>query len=747
MRLRHVVIVLVLLALVVPAGIAALLLLVDLNGYKPTIEARVGRAIERDVTIAGDIRVLWSLHPKVRIDDVRVANPPWASRPELARIARLQIQVELLPLLIGRIEVPRVTVEGADLLLETGPDGAENWLPAPAPAATGRPTAARGSGSSEDGTALPAIHEIRLIGSHVEYRDGRSGRHYDLGLGRLDLAATRLDGPITLKGKGQASGVSFRIEGTVGPLQALLRSTGSAPLSLSLESSGLAVSLAGRIGPPEADGATDLVLSAQGPGLATLAPLVPADGIARRVLASAGPLSLRAQIKGPLAHPAISGIALRVVLGGIEVETSGSIADVSRLSGVALQLSAAGRRLGALAQALPGLLSPDLPVSLEVAASGDAGDLALAGLALHVGDSDLGGDLRISLTGGRPRIDGTLRSHRLDMVALRGTQAAGQGQGQDAGDGPERLFGHRPLDLGPLGRIDGSLEAHVDELVLGGPPITDVDARIDLERGKLRMAPLGGGVAGGEVRGSLELDAGGGVPRMALVARGDGIDLGALLAAFDAGLSAEAPAALDIDLEGAGRSPADIAGALEGKALLRLGAGRVRVDLLDRLPGEATAVAAALLGGDRRGWVAFDCGVADLTVTGGVARVDRLFVQNDRSTITGTGSVDLGRERPDVTITAMPRLKGVTLGLPVHIGGTLGKPHVEVEAQAALKGLGGAVAGLAGRGQAGSGAGADGCEAASSGAAPGAADASPSPTRGGRALDLLGRQLEGLLGR
>ncbi len=744
MRPRNVVILLLLLALAIPIGIAGLLLFVDLDAYKPTIEAKVEQALDRKVAIVGDIRVLWSLHPTLRIDDVRVANPAWASRPELVRIARLQVQISALPLLAGRVEVQRVTVEGADLQLETGPGGERNWLSAPeakgASQATPRPSPA--ASAAQGDKRLPVVREVRLIGSHVTYRDDRSGHHYDLTVGRLSLSETRPDGPIRLKGKGQVEGLDVGIGGTVGPLQALLRSSGPAPVSLSLETAGLTVSLDGQLGPAGADG-TDLVVSAQGPGLAALERLVSPDSVAQRLLAGTGPLSLRAEITGQLGHPAVSGISARALMGGVELKASGSVADAASLRGIALQLSAEGQP-GSLAAALPGLLSADLPLSAQVAAQGDARRLRLTGLALHVGDSDLAGELTIATDGGRPRIDGTLQSHRLDLEALRGVKSVGQGpvrQEKGSGGGKGRVFSDKVLDLGALRALDGTIKAHVDELRLGGMAIANLDATADLERGALKVAPLAAEVAGGKVGGSLGLDADDGTPRVDLAMKGQGLDLGMLLAALAPQLPAEGRAALDVDLHGAGRSPAEIAGTLAGRADLAIGAGRVRVDLLQRLPGQASVVTKALLGDTGQGWVRYACGVADLKAAQGVAHIDRLVVQGEKSTLSGSGEVDLGKERPDVTIVGTSTIKGVALGVPVHIGGTLEDPKVELSSQSVVEGLKGIIGGLAGGGGAGEGS----CAAAASAPAQGATDPAARPED--RAIQELGRQLKGLLGR
>ena len=71
-------------------------------------------------------------------NDVVFANPPGASRPELARAAVVRGGVATWPLLVSRrVVADGIEIEGLDLLLETLPDGRGNWQLAEAGASAG----------------------------------------------------------------------------------------------------------------------------------------------------------------------------------------------------------------------------------------------------------------------------------------------------------------------------------------------------------------------------------------------------------------------------------------------------------------------------------------------------------------------------------------------------------------------------------------------------------------------------------
>jgi len=110
------------------AALAALLVValyvalatIEVAAYRGQIEALVSRSLDREVKISGAIELDRSLRPRFIVEQVSVANPPWASRPLFASIARLELQVALLPLLERRLEIVELRVVGADIQLERG---------------------------------------------------------------------------------------------------------------------------------------------------------------------------------------------------------------------------------------------------------------------------------------------------------------------------------------------------------------------------------------------------------------------------------------------------------------------------------------------------------------------------------------------------------------------------------------------------------------------------------------------------
>ena len=116
----------------IACGVLALALTVfvlsfDLNQYRRPLEAAASKALGRAVTFGGPLTLATSLSPTIAAEQVRIANPAWASRPHLAEAARAEIQIDLLPLLRDQLVVRKIGLDGIDLLLESTADGTNNW--------------------------------------------------------------------------------------------------------------------------------------------------------------------------------------------------------------------------------------------------------------------------------------------------------------------------------------------------------------------------------------------------------------------------------------------------------------------------------------------------------------------------------------------------------------------------------------------------------------------------------------------
>jgi AsmA protein len=107
----------------------ALFLAFGLHLLRGPITRAVTEATGRELVIDGELRAMWSwFHPRFRVEQISFANPDWASEDYLFRADAVEAELRLLPLLRGRVVVPEVHLEGAEVNLERDEEGRRNWI-------------------------------------------------------------------------------------------------------------------------------------------------------------------------------------------------------------------------------------------------------------------------------------------------------------------------------------------------------------------------------------------------------------------------------------------------------------------------------------------------------------------------------------------------------------------------------------------------------------------------------------------
>ena len=116
-----------LLAVVVVGGV--LFLFFGLNTLRGPIARAVQKATGRELVIEGDIRPAWDwVHPSFRAGKVTFGNPDWAKRKYLLQAESVELTVSVLPLLAGRVVLPRVNLVRPQVDLEEDAQGRKSWI-------------------------------------------------------------------------------------------------------------------------------------------------------------------------------------------------------------------------------------------------------------------------------------------------------------------------------------------------------------------------------------------------------------------------------------------------------------------------------------------------------------------------------------------------------------------------------------------------------------------------------------------
>ena len=107
----------------------ALLFTFGLSTLRGPISRAVSDATGRELTIEGDLRPVWTwLHPRIRAEGVRFDNAKWGKADYLLNAEAVEASISLFPLLAGRVVLPEVHLQGAEVSLEQDSEGRKNWV-------------------------------------------------------------------------------------------------------------------------------------------------------------------------------------------------------------------------------------------------------------------------------------------------------------------------------------------------------------------------------------------------------------------------------------------------------------------------------------------------------------------------------------------------------------------------------------------------------------------------------------------
>ena len=215
------------------AAVVLIPLLVDVNQYKPQIEAQVEKATGRPLKIGGDMAL--SVFPwiGVALSDLQLGSPAGFADQDFLTVGRFEAQVRLLPLISREVEVKRIVIESPALALIKTKNGKSNWeFPADGDT-TGTPQekapAPKPSSPGAD-TPLAALtaEEIAIRNGRLTYIDEASGAKQEIADLNLVLKDVSLDRPLQIDFSTRFNGQPVTLAGTIGPV-------GNPPASQTLE--------------------------------------------------------------------------------------------------------------------------------------------------------------------------------------------------------------------------------------------------------------------------------------------------------------------------------------------------------------------------------------------------------------------------------------------------------------------------------------------------------------------------------
>jgi uncharacterized protein involved in outer membrane biogenesis len=355
--------------------------------------------------------------------------------------------------------------------------------------------------------------------------------------------------------------------------------------------------------------------------------------------------------------------------GATKAHARGTLLDPLRLRDFDLKLALSGKDLADLYPLIGIAMPPSPPYALDGRltrdAKGDRTTWHYDGFSGTVGDSDLSGSASVTTGGARPYLRANLVSKKLDFDDLAGFVGAAPQAGGKESTNPElaaqaarqrasaKLLPDTPYQLDKLRAMDADVRWKAHRIDAPKLPLDDMDAHLLLENGLLQLKPLNFGVAGGDIRSDIRMDARESPIRTRADIAARGLNLAPLLPDVKLAQDAIGKVGGDIALSGSGNSIAKMLGSSNGDAALGMGRGQVS-NLLMEYAGLDIAEALKFLGrGDRK--IPIRGAVGDFAVKDGVMTARALAFDTTDTIIVGEGTISLRDETLQLKLRPRPK--------------------------------------------------------------------------------------------
>ncbi|MDG2525447.1 AsmA family protein [Stenotrophomonas sp. HITSZ_GD] len=400
------------------------------------------------------------------------------------------------------------------------------------------------------------------------------------------------------------------------------------------------------------------------------------------------PFTLRGSTASPLElsqteHP--FRIDLRGSAGATKAHVRGTLTNPFQFRVFDLQMALSGEDMEDLYPLL-GLAIPSTPpYQLDGRLQRDNDVWRYLDFKGKAGDSDLAGDVEVDTAPERPLLHAELVSKRLDFDDLAGfvgappkTDAGETANAEQRAEAAKikasgKVLPSKPYDLSKLRAMDAEVHWRAHRINAPSLPLDDMDATLSLHDGLLELHPLNFGVAGGDIRSTIRMDAR--KPQIAtrLQAQIRGLHLGQLFPDVKLAQQAEGAIGGDVQLSGTGNSIAQMLGSSDGTLGVAMGRGHIGNLIMELAGLDVTESLKFLLTKDKQ--IPLRCAFADFGVRDGLMTSRALAVDTTDTIIIGEGTVNLKDEKLDLLLKPRPKDRSIlTFRSPLRIGGTFADP-------------------------------------------------------------------------
>lgn len=403
-------------------------------------------------------------------------------------------------------------------------------------------------------------------------------------------------------------------------------------------------------------------------------------------------------------------IDVRAAAGPTRAHATGTLLDPLRLRDFDLQLALSGANMDDLYPLIGVALPPTPPYALKGRLTRRVDSPVRStwrydGFSGKVGDSDLSGFAHVSAGGKtKPYLKADLRSRRMDLDDLGGFIGLAPKSGRGEITNPElaakasaqaasaRLLPDDPWNLSKLRAMDADVRLRAARIETRRLPVDDMEAALALKDGVLVLDPLKFGVADGNVRSTIRMDARASTIRHRIAGSARGLTLAKLMPdSVQLGKTAIGKVGGDMAIDSQGNSVARLAANAGGEADFGMGRGQISKLLMEYAGLDLAGILRIKLTRDKQ--IPIRCAYADFAIRDGIMTPRAMVFDTSETRLNAEGRIDLRNERLDLTV--KPKTKTfspLSLRSPLYIEGTFKQPDLRPDyARIGLRAAGAAV--------------------------------------------------------
>ncbi|MDQ3057330.1 MAG: AsmA family protein, partial [Pseudomonadota bacterium] len=236
-----------------------------------------------------------------------------------------------------------------------------------------------------------------------------------------------------------------------------------------------------------------------------------------------------------------------------------------------------------------------------------------------------------------------------------------------------RVLPDTPYELDKLRAMDADVRWRAARVNSPSLPLDDMDAHLFLDNGLLRLEPLNFGVAGGDIRSTIRMNAREATIRTNADVSARGLNIGQLLPNAELMKGAVGKVGGHMKINGTGNSIAQILGSSGGDISIGMGRGQISNLLIEYAGLDIAEAVKFLITKDRK--IPIRCAFGDFTVRNGVMTTRALAFDTSDTIIIGEGDLSLKNETLNLTLKPRPKDRSIfSFRSPLLVSGTFKDP-------------------------------------------------------------------------